>query len=323
MDLLGNLIKSAFGGAYYRKVTSAERSIYSGLRGEGSLPFITFDQTGKRYYEDPQGRNHFRTGPMDRPSVYFGGHANGKELDCGLSWDRVWKAENVPTFTDIDTWCHAGKLERIFTIHNGTVVNGLGDVVAEAQTDSQLREKFFPNFAFRPFWRTTNSFEEKDKRWHTIKPGQPLNVYFFPGEDIVMNLRVIGNRSVRLDIRAVGDSERHFHTTFEHEGFGPGEAMSFKRVNALDQFIIDPTTGKRKGNEGKTVVPTDTRVLDAGWKKVELLGRDLEPLGPLAGDAAHQEVGKDLFEIFSQIFKVSGQTEDGGEVLSIVPRGVG
>ena len=37
---------------------------------------------------------------FDRPSVYVGGNGGGHEVDCGLTWDRVYDERGRATFTD-------------------------------------------------------------------------------------------------------------------------------------------------------------------------------------------------------------------------------
>jgi hypothetical protein len=59
------------------------------------LPEVSFDSN--RYFVSPWGADHFQTGPLDRPSVYLGGHAAGKEIDTGLTWDRVYDVEGRAT----------------------------------------------------------------------------------------------------------------------------------------------------------------------------------------------------------------------------------
>ena len=316
--MFGKLKQTQFGGAYYRKVTSEPSIEYSGIRGEGFLPILHFDKSPSRYFIHKESWDHFKTGPMDRPSVYFGGHAGGRELDAGISWDRVWKAKDVATYTDQPEWCHRGKPKQLFTLApGGKVIDGTDEVVAEGLSEDEFREKFRPNFAFRPFWRTTNT-GDKSGGWHNPKPGAPDNIYFYPGERIVMNLRAVALESIRLDIRAVDEPEREFHVTFQQTGFGPGKTQSFKRVNALDQFIV-AADGNRKGNEMNRVVPTKTRALAGSWLKVELLGNDFNPIQPLVGESALQIVGHDLFQFFADVFQLSEQNDEGGEVLDIDP----
>ncbi len=91
-------VDSGVSGAYFRKVASGQNASNKGVRGVGKLPSLDFDQArffiegqpGQRRYE------HFRTGPLDRPSIYIGGNSGHRaEMDVGLVWDRVYTEEGL------------------------------------------------------------------------------------------------------------------------------------------------------------------------------------------------------------------------------------
>lgn len=307
-------VTGGFKGAYYRKVSTEEHSSIWGLRGEGKLPEITFDQTPARYYTEKdgvdniaKGLNHFRTGPLDRPSVYMGGHSGKHELDAGLTWDRVYDAKGRPTYTDDKNWCSKGIAEHTFIYVGKKLFNLKGVQVA-----SDLEVK--PNFAFRVFWRTTGT---KKKPWNNPAKDSPTNFYFYPGEEYVMRTQVIQAGKVQLRVRSVTDPLKNFRIDFDQPGFGLGQAQSFKRVNSIDQFRIDQ--GKRVGNERLDAIPTSTTALGGAWTRVDILDSAGAPLRPMAGDNILQIVAEDLLQVVSSVFRVTGASNVGAEIVDIVP----
>lgn len=185
-------------GAYFRKLQSSARVEYHGIRGVGFLPRVTFDPDC--YYVSPEGPDHYQTGLLDRPSVYMGGHAAGKEMDVGLTWDRVYDALGRPTYSDspegIDGRDPAHRFVRTQSAGIPVLLDGNGAVVAEGTTEVSARmEQLRPNFAFRPFWRTTN---EGGNQWNQPRPGAADNLYFSPGEKFAMSVRISGPERVRM-----------------------------------------------------------------------------------------------------------------------------
>lgn len=250
-------------GAYFRKVESQPRVDVHGIRATIRLPRITFDPT--REFVSPEGEGDYRTGPLDRPSVYVGGNAAGHEVDVGLTWDRVYDSHAAPQ----------------------------------------------SEFAFRPYWRTTNAKNE----WHQPRVGALDNVYFRPAETITMTLVDAGRDTLRLEI--VG-GRVHFSQTFEQRGFGVGAAQSFKRVSSIDQFTLD-ANGKRIGLEGRDVLPTRTRATGAAWIVVDLLDASGSPIAALACGNAVEVRGKDTRARYDAIFVRSALDSHGGESLDIIP----
>jgi hypothetical protein len=161
---------------------------------------------------------------------------------------------------------------------------------------------------FRPFWRTNQG-------WFNA-PSDP-RYFFYPGETVEMVFQVVAESEVRLMYERFFLSNRSkyieisnfllyvnisgpylltylqplkygimfrvvprrcyhnqtiFQTTFNATGFGPKSNLLFKRVNSIDQ----------KGNEGKPVIPTDSRVTDSFWLNCDLIGVNskLVPLMP-------------------------------------------
>jgi hypothetical protein len=167
-----------------------------------------------------------------------------------------------------------------------------------------------PNFAFRPFWRTSSG-------WHQPKRGAADNVYLNPGERFVMSVRVVGKKRLRLEIRSL-DRDLHFAKTFVQPGFGVGKAQAFKRVNAIDQFWVD-ASGERHGRENQDVLPTRTRAVGAAWSEVTLLDVRKDRSTPFSGGRFSEVFGRDTHALRSQIFGISNRNDRGGETVDIVP----
>ena len=315
--------ETSFGGAYYRKVTSAASSDWKGIQLEGVLPQVNLDPARATYNGDKNDLQADPTaGPLDRPSVYTGGHGDGnREVDCGLSWDRVWNAPKQGSFTDKTRASDdRDPSKRYFEdTRNGqpVVLDGTGAVRAEgqAQVTTFLADKQM-DFAFRPFIR--------DSQGHWITPQPPGSAndrYFYPGEDIKMTLTSVDATHLQLEVDLVG-SDYSYKQVFAQDGFGPGTQPSFKRVNSIDQFrLVTGPDGKpaRKGNEGRSVIPTSTVLSDADWNKASMLTREGGQV-PMVGQQFTEVAGSDVFSHYDQIFKVSPTTSQGGEEITIDPR---
>jgi len=321
------LLPQAFTGAYYRKIGSPASSEFFGIRAEGVLPSFQLDPT--RYFVEPaavttdrEGINHFRTGPLDRPSIYLGGNGSGHELDAGLCFDRVYDENGEPTFTNDPSGCHGGDEAKLFARIGRKLVDGTGKLIRDDVSWEELGGLGFrPNFAFRPFYRTTNHLVDEEGKpipeWFNPKPGAMDNLYFFPKDPIVMAIRVLGKERVRLDIRTQ-DSKRAFHVIFRALGFAPFVAHSFKRVNAVDQFRVE--NGKRVGNEKQPLIHTKTRVTEAVWSRVFLLNSKDEQFKALSGPNFLQAFPAQLERVFEAVFQSQASDAEialGGETLSI------
>lgn len=75
-------------GAWFRKVVSPEGAAFDGVEAWGVLPEPFFDPA--REHVAAPGEEAYKSGPLDRPDVYLGLHAEGAEVDAGLIWDRVY-----------------------------------------------------------------------------------------------------------------------------------------------------------------------------------------------------------------------------------------
>ncbi|MCX5794225.1 MAG: hypothetical protein NTY77_01855 [Elusimicrobia bacterium] len=276
-------------GAYFRKVESAGSARYTGIRAQVVLPSVGFDPT--RSFTPAPGQPAYWEGPLDRPSVYVGAHTSAKEVDAGLTWDRVYDEQGRPTFTDLPSGSDGRDPKHRF-------------IVAELNG-----RRIRPNFAFRPYWRTTLNH---GNQWHNPPADDPY--YFYPGESLVMALRVRDDGTMRLDIRTAGGAGRHFTAVFQQDGFAAGQSRSFKRVASIDQFrIVD---GARRGNEGMDVQPTRTTVRGAAWSQVSLL--TARNASKMSGSACQEVAGADTAKDYAGIFSITPDP-DGGETLDIIP----
>jgi len=305
------------GGAYFRKLLSTPAHKVAGIKAKGTLPKVTFDAA--RYYKPAAGQPAWQEGPLDRPSVYLGASTGRKELDCGLSWDRVFDPAGNPMYTDLPGMSDGNRPDRRFVVaknFNDTVLkdaNGKLIVEGKQAIDKLLAEKKIqPDFAFRPFWRTTNTGETP---WNSPPKNSPENKYFYPGEKVSMTLELKAKDTFVLSFKAQG---REFRKEFKQEGFDPDgkqNQASFKRVNSIDQFRV--VSGKRAGNEGRRIIATGTKAVGAVWESVLLVLKGKEV--PMTGAYCSEIRGGDTAGNYKNIFRISGQNEQGGESLDIIP----
>jgi hypothetical protein len=294
-------------GAYFHKVVATPSSAARGIRAAGRLPEVLLDprrfsvaggdQPGagpadstRRVLESSTSvaaamarLNDWRTGPLDRPSVYLGGRSGGQEADVGLTWDRVIDGEGRPAFTDKADGSDDGDPAHRFVYDSSRrhLVDGSGAVVAagdDAVKRFMIDRGLQPSFGFRPYWRVSPT-EPGTTNWtnpptttsqHAEWAGRsnhvgaiPENMYFAPGARFAMNVRETGRGQLRMDIRDVDDG-RHFHVGFRASGFGTAGAAEWKRVSSIDQ----------KGSEKKDVLPTSSMAIGLQWAKTEVLMGD-------------------------------------------------
>ncbi|MDO8804681.1 MAG: hypothetical protein Q7R35_09615 [Elusimicrobiota bacterium] len=292
-----------FGGAYFRKLVTREGAKITGIQAEGALPLVSFDPD--RYYTATEKKKDYQTGPLDRPSVYMGANSPSNELDCGLTWDRVYTSSGMAVLISSQSarFTLAKDKDTLYGGDGAKLASG-GKAVAAKIAELKLK----PELAFRPFWRTTGMGEPS---WHNPTVGAPDNVYFHPGEKIKMAVSFAGGDNFRLDISA---GERSFSVTFAQKGF-QGK-RSFKRINSIDQFrVVD---GVRQGNENRSVIPTKTRVTGALWTSTMVLRGSAAPAA-FTGVNCVEHRGRDTAARYADIFRASGWTDNGGENLEIIP----
>lgn len=293
-------------GAYYHKVASGQSADNRGIRGAGTLPEVSSDP--RRNFVGLGGINDWQTGPLDRPSIYMGGTARGHELDAGLSWGRRYDEKGRPTFTDRANGTDGGDPAHRFTRQGNVVQDGNGKAV----TDPAVLGALQPNFAFRAFWRTTNS--DEGNLWNNADKSDP-NQYFYPGQKINMSIDTARGNQVQMRISA--ENGPTFAQNFRQQGFGEGGAQLFKRVNSIDQFDI--VNGERMSLEktrDKTVRPTRASALGGSWDEVSII-RGNGSTTPLPINARTVIHGSD---VDPRTFQTdSRKAAAGGEAIDIIP----
>jgi hypothetical protein len=293
-------------GAYFRKVTSLADAAHGGIVGELRLPMVDLDPSRTFATADPD--LHWQNGPMDRPSVYLGGHAAGSEVDAGLTWDRVYHVDGRAAWTDAANGCDGGDPTRRFVVDDaGNVTDVLGTPRLAGLSG------LVPDFAFRTFWRT--------RSWNNPAPTSGMNHYFWPNETIRMAIHVVARDELALYVHPEPSDGRDVAKSFRATGFGRGLPQSFKRVSSIDQFAN--VGGRRVGLETlrSEVLPTRSSAVAAVWREVTLLGLDRRPRSPLACDAP-AVIGADARFAsggYDAVFTISEQTDAGGETIDIVP----
>jgi hypothetical protein len=172
-------------------------------------------------------------------------------------------------------------------------------------------------FGFRTFWRTSNDHEE----WHQPKIGTDDDIYFRPGDVVVIKLAEVGPEQLRVEFGLIEERESKtlarggmVFQTFRQDGFGLGAPESFKRASSIDQFTADHG-GEHYSVEGRDVYPTHSLVKGIDWRAVTLLG----PERALACDEGIEVRHADIARRYDEIFKRSDPRPDGSEVYDIVP----
>ena len=82
-------------GAWFRKVVAPEDAALEGVEAWGVLPQPVFDPA--REHKAAPGEESYKSGPLDRPDIYLGLHADGAEVDAGLIWDHVYDGRGHDT----------------------------------------------------------------------------------------------------------------------------------------------------------------------------------------------------------------------------------
>jgi hypothetical protein len=300
--------ESRFTGAYYHKVSSTASAENRGISGTGTLPEIRTDPN--RTFVGAGGINDWQTGPLDRPSVYMGGHAKGHELDAGLSWSRRYDESGRATFTDRAEGTDGNDPAHRFSKQGNIWRDGTGQEISDPAVIRSLQ----PNFAFRAFWRTTN--EGETNPWHNADKSDP-NQYFYPGQQISMSINTDNTHPNRVQMEISTPGQPAFRQAFHQEGFGEGGRQEFKRVNSIDQFDIHE--GERRSVEktpDKTVRVTQATAVGGGWDSVSILktrgadqalratqstvihGRDVDPRTFQSDPARSNAAGGEYVDIF-------------------------
>ena len=228
--------------------------------------------------------NNPATGPKDRPSIYMGGNSNGVEVDAGLAWNRVVKSVDNRQQSIWTTAANGSSRTEQFVINpekdaknqiTGYKVQDLdGNVIARGKDfkpnadgsvsigDKTLR----PNFAFRPFFRSTDKGGNGAVGYHDqmkmpdgsmqkiLIPGGRNDVQVYAGEKFDMKMTAAKN-SNKVQLEITSDYGKYSYSP-EVRGFRGGNgAATLKRVDSIDQ------KGKEKGKTD----PTQTTVSNGAW----------------------------------------------------------
>jgi hypothetical protein len=320
-------------GAYYRKVITPAASTALGIHSRsGTIPEFAPDNN-RFLFQEIDGvaghslteTNDYRTGSKDRPSIYLGGRNNNIEIDAGLAWNRVFAV--VPgSSTARATWTgdadgssrsdqyvieQSGSLYIVKNLQ-GTEVTSGGSFTPSASGAVTIGTKtLFPNFAFRPFFRSSD--RTTNSGYHAIATAGGTNDSRFYAADIfTIELKILQTGEIRLLISggAGGSGESTTYTTTVN-GFNGG-SPSFKRVDSIDQ----------KGREGISTEPTNATVVRGGWGVTSVLKTTGNV--PLAGSAGLTVKSVEFSQnTYNYLFGPIGQGRatriDGSEVIYINP----
>ncbi len=362
-------------GAVYRKVATEPGTHAFGLRSEdGTIPRVQID--GRRF-NFPNGDRSFKalndpaiagsqTVPRDTPSIYMGGRGNmraskdgtpdkasGVEIDAGLAWKRTFTADkkavwttaaNGSSRTDQYTMSQNSKTGEI------TVTDRTGKTIAKGsefkpQDDGSVTiggKTFRPNFAYRPFFRSSDkpTLAEKnagyDKEY--ARAGTDTDREFYAGDKFTMSMTVdpqkpdqttFGVRGTTTDGAQIAASTK----TKTIKNFGEG-LREFKRVDSIDQKgregvdgnkIIIKEINNKKVKE--TIVGagsyegTRTTVTNGSWGATSVLNKDgtRTPFTGANGKAQRSvEFNKDYDAVFG-LGKERTTRADGSEAIYINP----
>ena len=315
-------------GAYYRKVitpaSAANLGIYS---RSGTIP--EFAEDANRYFiQESDGitgnslseMNDYRTGSLDRPSIYLGGRSSNIEIDAGLAWNRVFavisgeSSARATWTTEADASSRADQYIIIQSGSQYTVKNLQGGIVAAGTTFAPTANgtvvigsiTLRPNFAFRPFFRSSD--RTTNSGYHTIATAGGANdSQFYAGETFTMELKKLQTGEIRLTV--TGFQQTVYAAVVA--GFG-SSSPTYKRVDSIDQ----------KGREGLLTEPTNATVVRGGWGITSVLKTNgNQPFADTAGLTVKPvEFSQNTYNyLFGPIGQGRATRTDGSEVIYINP----
>lgn len=315
-------------GAYYRKVITPSSTANLGVYSrEGKIPEYAED-TNRFFIQQLDGTsgaslaemNDYRTGSRDRPSIYMGGRSNNIEVDAGIAWNRVFaivageSTARATWTTDADA---SSRTDQYVIVQSGgqyTVKNMQGSVLATATSFAPTANgtviigslTLRPNFAFRPFFRSSDV--AANSGYHTIATAGGANdSQFYAGETFLMELKKLQSGEIRLTVSGVQQTVYASAVA----GFGSG-AATYKRVDSIDQ----------KGREGLATEPTNGTVVRGGWGITSVLKTSgNQPFADTAGLTVKSvEFSQNTYNyLFGPIGQGRATRTDGSEVIYINP----
>lgn len=322
-------------GAYYRKVESVARTSTTGIRAVATLPTFRSDPT--RQNDDPKLG---KTGPMDRPSMYMGAHAEttidgvpvSGEADIGLQYTRRFDSQNRPTYV-------ARGLQNAGTRPTDDQLYYLGE---DGEYYNQRGERYtgdknglVAHFTYTPFARlnepalvngrvTRNAKGEVayDNRYVPLSPPADQDRYFYPGERVEMSVqRSVGqNGGVTFSVQRDGAPPQEY--TIDSVVLSRADAdVSVKRVTSIDQYVwLDGSVQSAESRKPPSVDPTTATLSGAVWERVTVYDGATERW--MTGGEFRQVVPRDPGNRVNegQTFNIGSPTSKGGETISITPR---
>ena len=315
-------------GAYYRKVITPASSTNLGIYSRSGL-IPEFAEDANRYFiQESDGiagyslaeMNDYRTGSKDRPSIYMGGRSNNIEVDAGIAWNRVFavvageSAARATWTTDADA---SSRTDQYVIVQSGSqysVKNLQGNIVSTGTIFAPTANgtvvigslNLRPNFAFRPFFRSSDV--STNSGYHTIATAGGANdSQFYAGETFTMELKKLQTGEIRLTVTGV--QQTVYAATVA--GFGSG-SPTYKRVDSIDQ----------KGREGLLTEPTNATVVRGGWGVTSVLKTSgNQPFQDTAGLTVKSvEFTQNTYNyLFGPIGQGRATRTDGSEVIYINP----
>lgn len=315
-------------GAYYRKVITSAASVNLGIHSRGgTIPEFVEDKN-RFFIQQSDGQtsvslaemNDPKTGPKDRPSIYMGGRSNNIEVDAGLAWNRVFAV--VPGSPDARaTWTTEadgssrtdqyviGQREGLYIVKDlqgNQVASGANFQPAADGTVTIGSKTLRPNFAFRPFFRSSD--RTTNAGYHSIATAGGANdSQFYAGETFNMELKKLATGQIRLIINGNGQETSYTTTVSGFTG-----SPSFKRVDSIDQ----------KGREGLATEPTNSMVVRGGWGATSILRSTTnQPLAGSTGTTVKSiEFSQNTYNyLFGSIGQGRATRVDGSEPIYINP----
>jgi hypothetical protein len=315
-------------GAYYRKVITSASSVNLGIHSRGgTIPEFVEDKN-RFFIQQSDGQtgaslaemNDPKTGPKDRPSIYMGGRSNNIEVDAGLAWNRVFAV--VPGSSDARaTWTTEadgssrtdqyviGQRDGLYIVKDlqgNEVASGANFQPSTDGTVTIGSKTLRPNFAFRPFFRSSD--RTTNAGYHSIATAGGTNdSQFYAGETFNMELKKLATGQIRLIINGNGQETSYTTTVSGFTG-----SPSFKRVDSIDQ----------KGREGLATEPTNSMVVRGGWGATSILRSTTnQPLAGSAGTTVKSvEFSQNTYNyLFGSIGQGRATRVDGSEPIYINP----
>jgi len=264
-------------GAYYRKVIAQGSSANLGIYSRGGLIPEYSEDRARCFIQESDGAvgyslaemNDTKTGSRDRPSIYMGGRSNNIEVDAGLAWNRVFAVVPRATWTTEANTSSRTDHYVIGIRDGGYVVKDLqGTEVAtgssfQPATDGTITigvKTIRPNFAFRPFFRSSD--RSVNSGYHSIATAGGANdSQFYAGEAFTMELKRLQTGELRLTVTggASGAEQTVYSSTVS--GFDGTGSPVYKRVDSIDQ----------KGREGINTEPTGATIVRGVWGVTSVL----------------------------------------------------